>query len=333
MKKLYSEERGGYAHLSTALKKLKAENPENTLVMDTGDMFQGSMLAVRTEGDAFIPILNAMNYDLYHPGNWEVVYYKDQMQHLLGGLKAPKVCTNMYHDLGEGKRGELIFQPYQLYTRLGVKIGFLGYTDHLVPKRQSPLYSEGIIYTEAKENLKHYVDVLRNQEKCDLVIILSHMGLSQQIALGNHPDCEGVDYIFGADTHERVRTPIQAKYTKIVEPGAFGSFVGKLDIEVVDGKMGAHKYELVEVDPKRFEADPEMLALVEELEKPHREAINTVIGYSKQPLYRYFVVENTIDTMIVDALKWRINVDVVLSNGFRFCPPRIADASGLVPIT
>ncbi|MDA0379976.1 MAG: 5'-nucleotidase, partial [Bacteroidetes bacterium] len=62
-------------------------------------------------------------------------------------------------------------------------------------------------------------------------------------------------------------------------------------------------------------------------------AINTVIGYSKQLLYRYFVVENTIDTMIVDALKWRINVDVVLSNGFRFCPPRIADASGLVPIT
>lgn len=324
---------GGYAHLSTALKQLKAENPENTLVMDTGDMFQGSMLAVRTEGDAFIPILNAMNYDLYHPGNWEVVYYKEQMQHLLGGLKAPKVCTNMYHDLGDGKRGELIFQPYQLYTRLGVKIGFLGYTDHLVPKRQSPLYSEGIIYTEAKENLKYYVDVLRNQEKCDLVIILSHMGLSQQIALGNHPDCEGVDYIFGADTHERVRKPIQAKYTKIVEPGAFGSFVGKLDIEVVDGKMGAHKYELVEVDPKRFEADPEMLAIVEELEKPHKEAINTVIGYSKQPLYRYFVVENTIDTMIVDALKWRINVDVVLSNGFRFCPPRIADASGLVPIT
>jgi len=324
---------GGYAHLSTALKQLKAENPENTLVMDTGDMFQGSMLSVLTEGSAFMPILNAMNYDLYHPGNWEVVYYKEQMQHLLGGLKAPKVCTNMYHDLGEGKRGELIFQPYQIYTRLGIKIGFLGYTDHLVPKRQSPLYSKGIIYTEAKENLKHYVDVLRNQEKCDLVIILSHMGLSQQIALGNHPDCEGVDYIFGADTHERVRTPIQAKYTKIVEPGAFGSFVGKLDIEVVDGKIGTHNYELVEVDPKRFKADPEMITLVEELEKPHKEAINTVIGYSKQPLYRYFVVENTIDTMIVDALKWRINVDVVLSNGFRFCPPRIADSSGLVPIT
>jgi 2',3'-cyclic-nucleotide 2'-phosphodiesterase (5'-nucleotidase family) len=324
---------GGYAHLTTALKKLKAANPDNTIVVDTGDMFQGSMLSVKTEGDAFIPILNAMNYDLYLPGNWEVVYYKDRMQELLGSLNSPKVCTNMFHDLGDGKRGELIFQPYQIYNKLGVKIGVLGYTDHLVPKRQSPLYSKGIVYTEAKENLKYYVNVLRKQEKCDLVIILSHMGLSQQIALGNHPDCEGVDYIFGADTHERVRKPIQAKYTKIVEPGAFGSFVGKLEINVVDGKMGEHHYELVEVDPNIYPADEEMVQLVEELEKPHREAINTIIGYSKQPLYRYFVVENTIDTMIVDALKWRINVDVVLSNGFRFCPPRIPDASGLVPIT
>lgn len=324
---------GGYAHLSTALKKLKSENPDNTIVMDTGDMFQGSMLSVMTEGEAFIPILNAMNYDLYHPGNWEVVYYKDRMQEMLGSLKSPKVCTNMYHDLGDGKRGELIFQPYQIYNKLGVKIGFLGYTDHLVPKRQSPLYSKGIIYTEAKENLKHYVEVLRNQEKCDLVIILSHMGLSQQIALGNHPDCEGVDYIFGADTHERVRKPIQAKYTKIVEPGAFGSFVGKLEIEVEDGKMGEHHYELVEVDPNIFPADEEMVKIIEELEKPHKKEIDTVIGYSKQPLYRYFVVENTIDTMIVDALKWKIKVDVVLSNGFRFCPPRIPDESGLVPIT
>lgn len=324
---------GGYAHLSTALKQLKAKNPENTLVMDTGDMFQGSMLSVKTEGAAFIPILNELNYDLYHPGNWEVVYYKERMQELLGSLKAPKVCANMFHDLGNGEKGELIFQPYQIYYKLGIKIGFLGYTDHLVPKRQSPLYSKGIVYTEARENLKYYVNLLKNQERCDLIIILSHMGLSQQIALGNHPDCEGVDYIFGADTHERVRKPIQAKYTKIVEPGAFGSFIGKLEIEVENGILGAHHYELVEVDPKKFPADKQMLQLVADLEKPHEADINQVIGLSTKPLYRYFVVENTIDTLIVDALKWKINVDVVLSNGFRFCPPRVPDQSGYVQIT
>lgn len=324
---------GGYAHIASALDMLKSKNPENTITLDTGDMFQGSMLSVKTTGKAFVPLLNALNYDLYLPGNWEVVYYKHNMQKLMGGLLAPKVCANMYHDLGDGKKGELIFQPYQIVHRLGVKIGFLGYTDPLVPLRQSPLYSKGIIYTKPEENLKEYVSILKEQEQCDFIIILSHLGLSQQIALGNNPHCEGVDYIFGADTHERVRKPIQAEYTKIVEPGAFGSFIGKLDIEVENGKIIGTKYDLIEVNPSIYPAKKEITQLIEEIEKPFKKEINQVIGYSKAPLYRNFVIENTIDTMIVDALKWKVNADIVLSNGFRFCPPRTANKEGLVPIT
>ncbi len=331
--KLTFRKTGGYAHLATALDVLKKENPENTITIDTGDMFQGSLLSVKTTGQAFVPLLNALNYDMYLPGNWEVVYYKKNMQKLMGGLLAPKVCANMYHDLGDDKKGELIFQPYQIVHRLGVKIGILGYTDHLVPIRQSPLYSKGIIYTKPEENLKQYVDILKEQEQCDFVIILSHLGLSQQIALGNNPDCKGVDYIFGADTHERVRKPIQAEYTKIVEPGAFGSFVGRLDLKVENGKIKGEKYELIEVNPQKFPAKKEVLAIIEQIEKPFKEDINKVLGYSTVPLYRNFVVENTIDTMIVDALKWRVNADVVLSNGFRFCPPRTAGKDGKVAIT
>ena len=324
---------GGYAHLATALDILKKENPENTITIDTGDMFQGSMLSVKTTGQAFVPLLNALNYDMYLPGNWEVVYYKKNMQKLMGGLLAPKVCANMYHDLGDGKKGELIFQPYQIVNRLGVKIGILGYTDPLVPLRQSPLYSKGIVYTKPEENLKQYVELLKEQEQCDFVIILSHLGLSQQIALGNHPDCKGVDYIFGADTHERVRKPIQAEYSKIVEPGAFGSFVGRLDLKVVNGKITGEKYQLIEVNPQKFPTKKEVLDIVEQIEKPYKEEINKVLGYSTVPLYRNFVVENTIDTMIVDALKWKVNADIVLSNGFRFCPPRATGKDGKVAIT
>lgn len=324
---------GGYAHLATAIDQLRKQNPENTFVMDTGDMFQGSMLSVKTSGQAFVPLLNAIGYDLYLPGNWEVVYYKQNMQKLMGGLMAPKVCANMYHDVGEGKKGELVFQPYHIIHKLGVKIGFLGYTDHLVPIRQSPYYSKGIIYTKPEDNIKYWVEVLKQQEQCDFVIVLAHIGLSQQIALANNPDAKGVDYIFGADTHERVRKPIQCEYAKVVEPGAFGSFVGRLDLQVTDGKIVGDKYELIEVNPKKYPAKPEMKKLVEEIEKPYHDQINQVIGYSTEPLYRNMVVENTIDTLIVDALKWKVNTEVVLSNGFRFCPPRVPDASGKVAIT
>lgn len=324
---------GGYAHLATAIDQLRKQNPDNTFVMDTGDMFQGSMLSVKTSGQAFVPLLNAIGYDLYLPGNWEVVYYKQNMQKLMGGLMAPKVCTNMYHDLGEGKKGELVFQPYHIIHKLGVKIGFLGYTDHLVPIRQSPYYSKGIIYTKPEDNIKYWVEVLKQQEQCDFVIVLAHIGLSQQIALANNPDAKGVDYVFGADTHERVRKPIQCEYAKVVEPGAFGSFVGRLDLQVSDGKIVGEKYELIEVNPKKYPAKPEIKKLVEEIEKPYHDQINQVIGYSTEPLYRNMVVENTIDTLIVDALKWKVNTEVVLSNGFRFCPPRVPDASGKVAIT
>ena len=71
---------GGYAHLATAIDSIRRKNPANTVLIDTGDMFQGSMLSVKTEGKAFLPLLNALNYDLFLPSNWEVVYCKKAMQ-------------------------------------------------------------------------------------------------------------------------------------------------------------------------------------------------------------------------------------------------------------
>ena len=332
--KMVFRKTGGYAQLATYLKK-ERKDKAHTFLIDTGDMFQGSELSVKTIGKAMIPILNHLDYDLYLPGNWEVIYGKKNMQTLLGSLHAPKVCANMYHDLGEGKKGELIFPPYHIWTVEGVKIGFIGYTDPLVPIRQSPNYSKGIIYTKPEENLAHYVDVLRNQEQCAYVLIVAHLGLSQQISLANMPECEGVNYILGGDTHERVRTPIVCKYAKVVEPGAFGTFVGKLNLTIENGKVTQDTYELIELDADKLKPDAAMEALLKSNEQPFETEINKIVGYSTLPLYRYFVVENTIDTMVLNALHWQMaSIDIVLSNGFRFCPPRTTpDKTGNIPIT
>jgi 2',3'-cyclic-nucleotide 2'-phosphodiesterase (5'-nucleotidase family) len=240
----------------------------------------------------------------------------------------------MYHDVGDGRKGELIFPPYYTWSAAGIKIGFVGYTDPLVPIRQSPAYSKGIIYTKPEENLEHYVSVLREQEQCNMVILLSHLGLSQQIALSNSNACKGVDYIFGGDTHERVRTPIYGKYSKVVEPGAFGSFVGKLDLIVENGEIINERYDLIEINSKSYAPDNTVESTIQKNEGPFKEKMNQLLGYSKVPLYRYFVVENTIDTLIIDALKWKVGTDIVLSNGFRFCPPNnTRDNTGNIPIT
>jgi len=325
---------GGYAHLASYLENEKKNNP-NSFLIDTGDMFQGSELSVKTLGKAIVPILNALNYDLYLPGNWEVIYYKKAMQTLLGSLNAPKVCANMYHDLGDGKRGELIFPPYHIWHSNGIKIGFIGYTDPLVPLRQSPNYSKGIIYTKPEENLAHYIDVLRNQEQCSSVLVVAHLGLSQQLHLANQPVCEGVDYILGGDTHERVRKPIECKYAKVVEPGAFGSFVGKLKLSFKNGKLVKDTYVLEEINAAVYKADNKVAALINKYEQPFSKEIYKIVGYSTIPLFRYFVVENPIDTLILNALKWKLpETDIVLSNGFRFCPPRTTrDATSNIPIT
>jgi 2',3'-cyclic-nucleotide 2'-phosphodiesterase (5'-nucleotidase family) len=144
-----------------------------------------------------------------------------------------------------------------------------------------------------------------------------------------------VDYILGGDTHERVRIPIQGKYAKVVEPGAFGSFIGQLDLYFENGTLVNDAYQLLEVKSNELKPDKELVSIIKENELQFEEDITRVVGYSSIPLYRYFVIENTIDTLILDALSWQMNqVDVVLSNGFRFCPPRITrDHTGNIPIT
>ena len=325
---------GGYAALASYFASEKKKK-DSVFIVDTGDMFQGSELSVKTTGEAMLPILNAMDYQLFLPGNWEVVYYKKAMQNLLGSLHAPKICANMYHDAGDGKRGEMIFLPYHIWNVKGIKIGFIGYTDPLVPIRQSPNYSKGIVYAKPEENLAHYVDLLKNQEHCSSVILLAHLGLSQQIALANSEACKGVDYILGGDTHERVRKPIVCKYSKVVEPGAFGSFVGKLHLQFKKGLLVKDEYELVEIGEKNLAHSKQMEAIIQQKENAFKNDMDTIIGYSSIPLYRYFVIENTIDTLITDALHWKYpEVDIVLSNGFRFCPPlSTPDHTGNIPIT
>jgi 2',3'-cyclic-nucleotide 2'-phosphodiesterase (5'-nucleotidase family) len=331
------KKRGGFAVLKTMLKTLKAKNPSNTLIIDGGDCFQGGGVAALTEGRGIVPLINNIGYDLILPGNWEVVYGKDIMWHDLGGYNSTKICANMFHDTIDNYKGELIFPPYWIKMIAGVKIGFIGYNDPLTPKRQSPAYSKGITFTKPELNVEKYIKLLKEYENCAMVFLVTHMGLSQQVDLANKKEVAGVDYILGADTHERVRKPIQGKYAKVTEPGAFGSFVAKLDVVVENGKIKDSNYQLLDVDPEKYKPDLEMTALVEKIREPYKKELNKVIGKTKTNLVRYYVIETPMDNMLTDALMWKFkthDVDIVLSNGFRFCPPLVTDKiTGTADIT
>jgi sulfur-oxidizing protein SoxB len=324
--------RGGYATLKTMLNQLRGENPGNTLLIDGGDCFQGSAVASLTEGAGIVPLMNNIKYDLVLPGNWEVIYKKKKMMEDMNMYTAARICANMFDSDGDGH--ELLFPPYQVFNLAGVKIGFVGYNDPLTPIRQSPGYSKGIKFTGPSSDLAKYVDLLRNQLKCDMVFVMTHMGMAQQVYLSNQEYAKGVDYVFGADTHERIRKPIQGKYCKVTEPGAFASFVGKLDIIIEDGKVKDEVYQLLDVDPEKYKADEEMLALVEKAKAPFKKDIETVIGKTTTPLMRYFTLESPMDNMITDALRTKAKTDIAISNGFRFCHPIVPDEkTGVADIT
>jgi 2',3'-cyclic-nucleotide 2'-phosphodiesterase (5'-nucleotidase family) len=314
------KKRGGLAVLKTMVDQLRYSHPQNILY-DGGDYFHGHGVASLSEGEALIPLMNAFKYDLILPGNWEVVYKKKKMLYDMGHATAAKICANMWHKTNDAENGTLIYAPYWIKYIAGAKVGFIGYTDHLVPKRQSPAYSEGIGFTHATDNVAKYIKYLKEVEGCGIIFVVTHMGLAQQVGLANDPNIEGADFILGADTHERVRVPIQGKYTKVVECGAFGSFLGKLDIKVEDGKIAAYTYELMDVDPEKYPADKKTLALVEKAAAPYQDKMNQVIGYSSTPLVRYFVLETPMDNLITDAVMWKFKPDIALSNGFRFCQP------------
>jgi len=88
------------------------------------------------------------------------------------------------------------------------------------------------LFSEVDANLKSLIRHLREEKQVDLLFMVAHIGISKQLMLANNPAVEGVDFIFGNDTHERVRQPIQGKYALVLEPGSFGSFVGKLDLKI-----------------------------------------------------------------------------------------------------
>ncbi len=320
---------GGLASIKTLVEQIRRENPEGTVFIDGGDLIQGSGESVRSEGKVFPPLIEQMGYDLLIPGNWEVIYGKQVMLDVMNAYKTNVIVSNMYHEAND----EAIFPPYWITEKRGFKIGFIAYNDPEVPIRQNPGFSKGLKFTEVENNLRELVKELKENQQVDILFLVAHIGISKQVLLANNPAVEGVDFIFGNDTHERIRQPIIGKYAKVVEPGAFGSFVGRLDLKVKGKKIIGHDYELIEVDPRKFPADPKIQETIDGLLAPYNTEMGRILGYTTTPMYRYLVVENPMDNMITDALLWKTGADFATSNGFRFGVPIVPDESGKMAIT
>ena len=327
--KIVFHERGGLAHIKTLVDRERAANPGRTILLDGGDLYQGDGYSVLSRGEDMIEPLKYLGYDFIIPGNWEVIYGKNQMIKLENSFGTKPISENMYHT----DTFVPIFPGSYVKEIEGIRLGFISLNDPDVPVRQNPQMSNGITFTEPDARLKEKIDAFVKANRIDTMFLVTHLGVFKQIALADSPISEKVDYVLGNDTHERIRKPFDRKYAKVTEPGAFGTFVGKLELNFIDGKLIWDNYTLLDVDPAKYPADEKMAALVAKAEAPYRAQMEKVIGHTATPIYRYMTVETPMDNMITDAIRAKTGTQVALSNGFRYGNPIVPENGKPAAIT
>jgi len=305
---------GGYARLAAAAKSIKAETGGRAVLIDAGDTFQGASSALWSRGEVVLGPQRALGVDIGIPGNWEVVYGAERMKELARETRYPWLATNVVDEA----TGKLVFAPTLVREIGGVRVGFVGFTDPDVPIRQSPAYSKGLRFLGAESIAAHVKD-LRERQRAELVVLVTHVGLARSVELADTQ--AGIDVVLSGDTHERTPEPIMRRGVPVVEPGAFASFLGRMDVTLHPGARPTFRWQLLELRADKFAEDAATAATVKESLAPYRERMAKVIGRASAPMERYGVVENTTDDVLAAAVKEQTGADIGLSNGFRFGHP------------
>ena len=222
--------RGGFLRRINMIKEQRRQHP-NLLLIDSGDFSQGSGYYTLFKGEVEVGLMNMMGYDAATIGNHEFDFGMDNMARLFQQANFPIVCSN-YDCTGTVLEG--LVKPYITLNREGVKIGLFA----LAPKLKGLVfdgYCAGINYLDPAETAQKYIDILRQQEKCDLVICISHLGWE----VSDYSDekflslTEGCDLVLGGHTHTYMPTLEYApdkngKQIPVDQNGKHGAFVGKL---------------------------------------------------------------------------------------------------------
>lgn len=179
-------------------------------------------------------------------------------------------------------------------------------------------FSEGIRFTLGREELPGWIDRVRQTEHVDLVVVLSHLGFPQGVKLAR--EVNGIDVLVSGHTHNRMHEPVVENGAIIFQSGCHGSFIGRLDVTVEDGKVSDYRHRLIPVDAELGQ-DEEMQALVEAAARPHRALLTEVVGQTRVPLHRYAMLQTAMDDLLLDAIAAAAGVEIAFSNGWRYGAP------------
>ncbi len=302
---------GGYAHMASVFNKIKAERYNKTIQLDTGDSWQGTGVALLTGGMAVVNTQNAMGYDAM-TGHWEFTYGKQQLLSNIKKLKFPFIAQNVK----DATWGNLIFKPYIIKEINGLRIGIIGQAFPYVPLAHPSHFVKNWAFGVDTYHAQKTVNKLRNNEKVDLVVVLSHNGLEVDRKFA--ATINGIDIIIGGHTHDILPSPDIINNTLICQAGTHGKFVGRIDLNIRNKKIVDYDHRLIPIVTDWIKPDIEVSRVIDEQYAPHNNILNEELGISEDLLYRRATFVSTVGNVVQQAFIEKFDTPLVFTPGWRW---------------
>jgi sulfur-oxidizing protein SoxB len=307
---------GGFAHLATLVKRMKASRP-GALLLDGGDTWQGSGTALWTNGQDMVDACKLLGVDVM-TGHWEFTLGMERVKEIIEkdfkgkvDFVAQNVKTNDF--------GDPVFKPYVIREINGVPCAIIGqafpYTPIANPRYMVADWAFGI----QDENMQKMVDEARGKG-AQVVVVLSHNGMDVDLKMASR--VSGIDAIMGGHTHDGmpVASIISNKGGKtiVTNAGSNSKFLSVLDFEVKDKKVTDFRYKLLPVFANMLPADAEMDALIKKVRGPYEAKLAEKLAVTEGTLFRRGNFNGTGDQLLVDALMEVQSAEIAFSPGFRW---------------
>jgi sulfur-oxidizing protein SoxB len=307
---------GGFAHLATLVKRLKASRP-GALLLDGGDTWQGSATSLWTNGQDMIDACKLLGVDVM-TAHWEMTYGAKRVQEAVEkdfgdslAFIAQNVTTSDF--------GDQVFPPYVLREINGVPVAVIGQAFPYTPIANPRYFVAEWTFGIQEERMQTHVDEARAKGAA-VVILLSHNGMDVDLKLAQR--VRGIDAILGGHTHDAVPAPSvianAGGKTLVTNAGSNGKFLGVLDFEVRAGKIVDYRYKLLPIFADLLPADEAMAAHIEKARAPFAQRLDEKLAVSEALLYRRGNFNGSFDQLICDALMEVRGAQIAFSPGFRW---------------
>ena len=307
---------GGFAHIATLVKQLKASRP-GALLLDGGDTWQGSATALWTKGQDMIEAQKLLGVDLM-TGHWEFTLGAERVKQVVEGDFKGKV-EFLAQNIKTADFGDPVFAPYSIRQMNGVPVAIVGQAFPYTPIANPRYFVSEWNFGIQEEEMQKTVDEAR-AKGVQAVVLLSHNGMDVDLKMASR--VRGIDAILGGHTHDGVPAPVIVKnpggQTIVTNAGSNGKFLGVLDLDIKGGKVADFRYALLPVFSNLLPADAAMQALIEKVRAPYAGRLAEPLAVTEGLLYRRGNFNGTFDQLILDGLMAAKDAEIAFSPGFRW---------------